>query len=220
MRRLTDGCMEYPEALSAISLPRRWLATRRVGSRIVARGKSTKHGTARRATTRARTAPKETARKQAAAPGQPRRRAAERRQTSATRTTGSKEVSTTRKTRGKGMITKARAKVAAAAAAAAPTSKRGTTRKAAGRQARSAAQRVHGAALATRLMRIRELDPQIACGPGTTVMQLFRVDDLPVGSATAHLVFFDRHGWYCEHGRDCPAVAAVRKHDKAGTSRR
>jgi hypothetical protein len=25
-----------------------------------------------------------------------------------------------------------------------------------------------------------------------------------------HLVFLDRHGWYCEHGRDCPAVKQVR----------
>ena len=71
--------------------------------------------------------------------------------------------------------------------------------------------------VATRLMRIRELDPQAACGQGTTVMQLFRVDDLPFGNDTTHLVFFDRHGWYCEHGRDCPAVAAVRKRFKQVT---
>ncbi|MGH7718850.1 MAG: hypothetical protein ACREON_08415 [Gemmatimonadaceae bacterium] len=65
-----------------------------------------------------------------------------------------------------------------------------------------------------RVMRIRQLDPYAACGRGTTVMQLFRVDDLPTASATTHLVFLDRHGWYCEHGRECPAVAAVRKHIK------
>lgn len=69
----------------------------------------------------------------------------------------------------------------------------------------------------TEVMRIRELDPQAACGQGTTVMQLFRVDDLPFGDDTTHLVFFDRHGWYCAHGRDCPAVAAVRKRYKQGT---
>jgi hypothetical protein len=63
----------------------------------------------------------------------------------------------------------------------------------------------------TRLMRIRELDPQAACGPGTTVMQLFRVDHMPFEDGTTHLVFHDRHGWYCAHGRECPAVAAVRK---------
>ena len=66
-----------------------------------------------------------------------------------------------------------------------------------------------------RIMRIRALDPQATCGRGTTVMQLYRVDDLPTdGVTSSHLVFFDRHGWYCEHGRDCPAVAAVRKHEK------
>jgi hypothetical protein len=48
-------------------------------------------------------------------------------------------------------------------------------------------------------------------------MQLFRVDDLASESATTHLVFFDRHGWYCEHGRECPAVDAVRKHEKRQT---
>jgi hypothetical protein len=69
----------------------------------------------------------------------------------------------------------------------------------------------------TELMRIRELDPQAACGQGTTVMQLFRVDDLPFGNDTTHLVFFDRHGWYCAHGRECPAVAAVRKRYKQVT---
>ena len=70
----------------------------------------------------------------------------------------------------------------------------------------------------TRLMRIRALDPHAACGPGTTVMQLFRVDHLPFGNATTHLVFHDRHGWYCEHGRDCPAVSAVRKQERLTTS--
>jgi hypothetical protein len=67
----------------------------------------------------------------------------------------------------------------------------------------------------TRLMRIRALDPRQTCGLGTTVMQLFRVDDLPTAAASTHLVFFDRHGWYCEHGRECPAVDAVRKYERA-----
>ena len=62
------------------------------------------------------------------------------------------------------------------------------------------------------LMRVRELDPQTTCGPRTTVLQLFRVDDPTKDRPITHLVFLDRHGWYCEHGRDCPAVAAVRKH--------
>ena len=76
--------------------------------------------------------------------------------------------------------------------------------------ARGAGNRSNGVAAPTRLMRIRELDPQAACGQGTTVLQLFRVDDLPFGNETTHLVFFDRHGWYCEHGRDCVAVRDVR----------
>ena len=33
----------------------------------------------------------------------------------------------------------------------------------------------------------------------------------PVGTPAVHLVFFDRHGWYCEHGRSCHAVDDVRK---------
>ncbi|HET7586130.1 MAG TPA: hypothetical protein VFK13_14555 [Gemmatimonadaceae bacterium] len=73
----------------------------------------------------------------------------------------------------------------------------------------------NGAGARTReLMRIRELDPHAACGSGTTVLRLFRVDELPPGSGEAHLVFLDRRGWYCVHGRDCPAVAAAkRQHD-------
>ena len=64
------------------------------------------------------------------------------------------------------------------------------------------------------LMRIRELDPRSRCGESTTVMQLFRVDDLPEDPPRVHMVFHDRHGWYCEHGRECPAVAAVRRHQR------
>jgi hypothetical protein len=58
---------------------------------------------------------------------------------------------------------------------------------------------------------VRELDPQRKCGAGTSVQMLFRVDETVDGRASAHLVFFDRHGWYCEHGRSCPAVAHARK---------
>jgi hypothetical protein len=60
---------------------------------------------------------------------------------------------------------------------------------------------------------VRELDPQRKCGDGTSVQFLYRVDETVDGRATAHLVFFDRHGWYCEHGRTCPAVAHARKHN-------
>jgi hypothetical protein len=60
---------------------------------------------------------------------------------------------------------------------------------------------------------IRELDPQQKCGEGTSVQFLYRVDHTVDGQRTAHLVFFDPHGWYCEHGRTCPAVAHAKKHN-------
>jgi hypothetical protein len=59
---------------------------------------------------------------------------------------------------------------------------------------------------------VKALDPLRKCGPGTTVQLLYRVDETIDGRSTAHLVFFDRHGWYCEHGRNCPAVGHARKH--------
>lgn len=59
--------------------------------------------------------------------------------------------------------------------------------------------------------RIRELDAQEKCGRNTSVERLFRVDE--TGEVRrAHLVFLDRrHGWYCEHGVHCPAVAPARR---------
>ena len=62
-----------------------------------------------------------------------------------------------------------------------------------------------------RTVRVRMLDPQAKCGAGTSVERLFRVDETSKGSVTTHLVFFDRHGLYCEHGRTCPAVDDVRR---------
>ena len=62
-----------------------------------------------------------------------------------------------------------------------------------------------------RTVRLRELDPRAKCGPGTSVERLFRVDETVKGTSIAHLVFFDRHGLYCEHGRSCPAVDDVRR---------
>ena len=59
---------------------------------------------------------------------------------------------------------------------------------------------------------VRELDPQAKCGPGTTVQFLHRVIERVQGRTTNHLVFFDQHGWYCEHGRTCPAVVHAKKH--------
>ena len=60
-------------------------------------------------------------------------------------------------------------------------------------------------------VRIRQLDPQVVCGARTQVQQLFRVHDLLDGKPTVHLVYFDRHGWYCEHGPTCRAVDHVRR---------
>jgi hypothetical protein len=58
---------------------------------------------------------------------------------------------------------------------------------------------------------IKPLDPLRKCGPNTSVQFLYRVDEEVDGRSTPHLVFFDRHGWYCEHGRSCPAVGHARK---------
>ncbi|HEY2065220.1 MAG TPA: hypothetical protein VGG84_04625 [Gemmatimonadaceae bacterium] len=60
---------------------------------------------------------------------------------------------------------------------------------------------------------VKELDPQRKCGVGTSVQFLYRVDESVDGRSTPHLVFFDRHGWYCEHGRACPAVMHARKYN-------
>ncbi|MFN2567889.1 MAG: hypothetical protein ABR499_23095 [Gemmatimonadaceae bacterium] len=63
-----------------------------------------------------------------------------------------------------------------------------------------------------KVIRIVDLDPFEKCGPGTSVQRLIRVDEMIDQAREAHLVFFDRHGWYCEHGRTCPAVGHARKH--------
>jgi hypothetical protein len=63
----------------------------------------------------------------------------------------------------------------------------------------------------TRTVKIKELNAQGKCGPGTSVVHLYRVDEVRDGTPAVHLVFFDRHGWYCEHGRSCHAVDDVRK---------
>ncbi|MFI5255866.1 MAG: hypothetical protein ACHQRK_01305 [Gemmatimonadales bacterium] len=59
---------------------------------------------------------------------------------------------------------------------------------------------------------VKPLEPRNKCGSGTSVQLLFRVDETVDGRSTKHLVFFDRHGWYCEHGRHCPAVGHAKKH--------
>jgi len=75
------------------------------------------------------------------------------------------------------------------------------------------ATKVAGGASDERRVAIKPLDPIEKCGPGTSVQFLYRVDESVDGRRTAHLVFFDRHGWYCEHGRTCPAVGHARKYN-------
>ena len=99
---------------------------------------------------------------------------------------------------------------------------KGETRKAKGRSKTPG--RKKGKVIATRkvarakdttgaksAVEVRALDPLRKCGPSTSVQLLYRVDESVDGRRTSHLVFFDRHGWYCEHGRTCPAVGYARK---------
>jgi hypothetical protein len=58
---------------------------------------------------------------------------------------------------------------------------------------------------------IQELDPRSKCGPGTSVQRLLRVREKGESGDHNHLVFLDRHGWYCEHGRNCAAVPHAMK---------
>jgi hypothetical protein len=62
-----------------------------------------------------------------------------------------------------------------------------------------------------RTVRIRPIDPIEKCGKGTTVTRLFRVQEQLDQIRINHLVFFDRHGWYCEHGKQCGVVKDVQK---------
>jgi hypothetical protein len=86
------------------------------------------------------------------------------------------------------------------------------TKVASATKARNATKVAVGAA-AERRVAIKPLDPIQKCGPGTSVQFLYRVDESVDGRRTAHLVFFDRHGWYCEHGRTCPAVGHAKKYN-------
>ena len=61
------------------------------------------------------------------------------------------------------------------------------------------------------LPHIRQLDPRAKCGKRTTVELLYRVDEAIADGIITHLVFKDRHGWYCQHGVSCAAVAIVRR---------
>jgi hypothetical protein len=70
-----------------------------------------------------------------------------------------------------------------------------------------------GRAPVTPIFEVRPLDPAARCGPGTTVRRLYRVTEHVAGTRHLHLVFLDRHGWYCEHGRACPAVKEAQDFD-------
>lgn len=57
---------------------------------------------------------------------------------------------------------------------------------------------------------VEPLDPRTNVGPRTGVLTLVRVRVR--ASEAPHLVFHDRHGWYCEaHGPACPAVPLARE---------
>jgi hypothetical protein len=68
-----------------------------------------------------------------------------------------------------------------------------------------------------RKLRIRQLDPIEMCGTGTSVTALFRVEESLGDTRIHHLVFFDRHGWYCEHGKQCGVVKDVQKFTRRRT---
>jgi hypothetical protein len=68
-----------------------------------------------------------------------------------------------------------------------------------------------------RRVRIRAMDPVEMCGKGTSVTALYRVDEVVEQTKIHHLVFFDRHGWYCEHGKQCSAVSDVQKFTRRRT---
>ena len=68
-----------------------------------------------------------------------------------------------------------------------------------------------------RRVRIRAMDPVQICGKGTSVTALYRVEETLDRTRINHLVFFDRHGWYCEHGKQCAAVSDVVKFTRRST---
>lgn len=67
-----------------------------------------------------------------------------------------------------------------------------------------------------RSVKVRAMDPIQLCGKGTSVTQLYRVEETLDQTRIHHLVFFDRHGWYCEHGSQCSAVKDVQKFTRNG----
>jgi hypothetical protein len=76
---------------------------------------------------------------------------------------------------------------------------------------RSLSSRKKGKTEVGRRVKIRPLDPVQMCGKGTSVTRLYRVEETGEKGRIHHLVFFDKHGWYCEHGKQCSAVGDVQK---------
>lgn len=62
---------------------------------------------------------------------------------------------------------------------------------------------------------LEPLNPWLSCGPDTTVTELWKVVERSGTEKRIHLVYFDRYGWYCEHGRNCAAVPEVRRAARA-----
>lgn len=69
----------------------------------------------------------------------------------------------------------------------------------------------------TRTVRVRQLDPVEMCGQGTSVRAIYRVEERLDDARLHHLVFLDRHGWYCEHGKQCSVVKDVQKFSRSRT---
>lgn len=61
---------------------------------------------------------------------------------------------------------------------------------------------------------VEPLDARAIVGPRSAVEHLVRVRMRP--NDAPHLIFHDRHGWYCEeHGADCHAVRLARDEVRA-----
>lgn len=58
---------------------------------------------------------------------------------------------------------------------------------------------------------LEPLNPWLNCGPDTTVTELWKVRERRGSDTVFHLVYLDRYGWYCEHGRNCAAVPEARR---------
>jgi hypothetical protein len=103
----------------------------------------------------------------------------------------------------------------------APKKKAAVSKKTAVKRRKSKRGAAAGAVARPPAFGVEELDPQSKCGAGTSVQRLLRVrEKSETGAIANHLVFLDRHGWYCEHGRNCAAVPhAMKFGDRARVER-